>query len=167
MMRRLVNGLASLSGAAVLAQFPAFYGDYLQRLGGRLDQARVQIERLEQAARAESLPLADYIEVFLASAQSPVRRQGNVMLEQVGEFERLRDAAAALGQSPLLARPWRFAEHLDAELARATFGDFTPALPLGQEGLLYAAVGLLVGLALAGAGRRAVRGLRLGRRRPA
>ncbi len=167
MMRRPITGLVSLAGAAVLAQFPAFYGDYLQRLGGRLDQARVQVERLEAAARAESLTLADYVEVFLAGAQSPVRRQGGIMIEQIADLERLQAAAAALGQAPVLARPWRFAAHLDTELARATLGEFTPSLPLGAEGLLYAAAGLLMGLGLASAARRAGRALRRQRRRPA
>ena len=164
MMRRFVTGFVALAGAAVFAQFPAFYGDYLQRLGGRLDQARVQVERLERAARAENMALAGYVEVFLVSARSPVRRQGNVMIEQIADFERLRGAAAALGRAPVLARPWRFAAHLDGGLARATLGDFTPSLPLGLEGLLYAAAGLLAGLGLVGGARRAGPALRRRRR---
>jgi hypothetical protein len=164
MMRRFVTGFVALAGAAVFAQFPAFYGDYLQRLGGRLDQARVQVERLERAARAENMDLIGYVEVFLASARSPVHRQGNVMIEQIADFERLRGAAAALGRAPVLARPWRFAAHLDGELARATLGDFTPSLPLGLEGLLYAAAGLLAGLGLVGGARHAGPALRRRRR---
>ncbi len=70
-MRRFVTGFVALAGAAVFAQFPAFYGDYLQRLGGRLDQARVQVERLERAARAEKLDLAGYVEVFLVPMGKP------------------------------------------------------------------------------------------------
>ncbi len=166
-MRRLVNGFASLAGAAILAQFPAFYGDYLQRLGGRLDQARLQVERLEEAAGAEGMHLGDYVAVFLASPQSPVRRQGTVMLEQIADHERLQAAAAALDEAPVLARPWRFAAHWDGELAEATLDSFTPGLPLGAEGLLYGAAGLLLGLGLASATRRAAAGLSGRRRRTA
>ncbi len=89
------------------------------------------------------------------------------MIEQIADLERLQAAAAALGQAPVLARPWRFAAHLDTELARATLGEFTPSLPLGAEGLLYAAAGLLMGLGLASAAHRAGRALRRQRRRPA
>ncbi|MCH8999326.1 MAG: DUF2937 domain-containing protein, partial [Proteobacteria bacterium] len=57
-----------------------------------------------------------------------------------------------------------FAANRDGGLARATLGDFTPSLPLGLEGLLYAAAGLLAGLGLVGGARRAGPALRRRRR---
>ena len=159
MLHQAIKCLAALAGAAIFAQFPAFYSDYVQRLGGRLDQARTQVERLETAAQAENLDLQAFVTVFLQNDKSPVRRLGRVMNDQINELERLEAAAAALRQAPVPVRPWRFARHAERELARATLEDFTPALPLGLEGLAYAAAGLLMGLGLAEGGRRGARAL--------
>ena len=37
MIGRILNGLAAIVGAGGFAQFPAFFQQYLQRLGGMLD----------------------------------------------------------------------------------------------------------------------------------
>jgi hypothetical protein len=166
MLTRLVRALAALAGAAMLSQFPAFYDQYLQRLGGRLDQARIEAARIETAARQEDLSVGAYIEVFLRDAQSPVRRQGQVMRDQYAELVRLEAAFATLRDAPVAARPLRFAGQASGGIARKTFEDFQPALPLGPEGLTYALIGLLGGLFGARAGGRAVSAVAR-RRRPA
>lgn len=146
MMKRFITGFVATCGAALSAQFPTFYHHYVQRLGGRLDQARVQLDRIQDAARAESMSLTDYIEVFLRSGVSAHRRQGTIMLDEVSDLEQMQAALSALGDAPALARPLRFAEHLDPGLLQATLGGFVPGLPLTFEGLAYAAAGLLAGL---------------------
>lgn len=146
MLRRGSSALAALAGAVLLSQFPAFYDQYLQRLGGRLDQARIDIARIETAARQERLSVAEYIAVFLRDEQSPVRRHGGVMQAQFAELTRLETAFAALRDAPVAARPLRFAGHVEADAAQATLDDFQPALPLGTEGLAYALFGMLGGL---------------------
>ena len=166
MLRRLSYALSALLGAALLSQFPAFYDQYLQRLGGRLDQARIETARIAEAARQENLSLGAYIEVFLRDGKSPVRRQGRVMQAQYAELVRLETDFAALREAPALARPLRFAGHAAGDIAGRTFEDFRPALPLGAEGLSYALAGLLAGLAGAGAGGRALSAVAR-RRRPA
>ncbi len=166
MLTRLIRALAALVGAALLSQFPAFYDQYLQRLGGRLDQARIESARIDQAARQEGLSVAAYIEVFLRNQESPVRRQGRVMQAQYGELVRMEAAFATLRDAPVAARPLRFAGHAAGDIARKTFEDFQPALPLGPEGLTYALIGLLGGLFGARAGGRAVSAVTR-RRRPA
>ncbi|MFQ6017117.1 MAG: DUF2937 family protein [Kiloniellaceae bacterium] len=163
MMGRFLDAGVSVTGAGLFSQFPAFYHHYLQRLGGRLDQARLQAERIEEAAGAEGMRVADYIEVFLKSSESAHRRQGGVMLQEMSDLERLRAALDALAGARPLERPLRFAEHMDPELAEATLQSFNPGLPLTPEGFVYAAAGLLTGLLLLAGGRRALSGL--GRRR--
>ena len=109
MLNRLINGLAAFAGAILLSQFPAFYDQYLQRLGGRLDQARVQVERIDAAARAERMTRNAYIAVFLTSDRSPVHRQGLIMRDQVADLDRLRAAHAALAPAWTFERPVHFA----------------------------------------------------------
>ncbi len=162
MFKRLLGGIAALAGGALSSQFPGFYQAYLQRLGGRLDQARLQIARIEEAARAEGYSLADYIAYFRDHALSEERRQGEIMIAQLADVERLETALAALGGASFLERPLRSVQHFESVYAEATLADFEPTLPLTPEGAVYLAVGLLTGFLLvqvAGAGL-----IRLGRR---
>ena len=156
MLRRLSRALSALLGAALLSQFPAFYDQYLQRLGGRLDQARIETARIAEAARLENLSVGAYIEVFLRDEESPIRRQGRVMQTQYAELVRLETDFAALRRAPALVRPLRFAGHAAGDVAGKTFEDFKPALPLGPEGLSYALAGLMAGLLGAHVGGRAL-----------
>lgn len=157
MLGRVVRLAAALSGAVLLSQFPAFYDQYVQRLGGRLDQARIEVARIERAALAERMDLDAYIQVFLTSERSPVRRHGQVMRTQIADLRRLEAAYVALRSAPTAMRPVRFSRHAEPELTRAAIDDFAPALPLGTEGLTYALIGWLAGLLGAwGAGRGAL-----------
>ncbi len=156
MLTRAFRAIAALSGAVLLSQFPAFYDQYLQRLGGRLDQARIEKAQIVEAARLENLNLEAYIAVFLNGAQSPVRRQGRLMQTRIRELTGLETAFAALRDAPTASRPLRFASHAETGLTRAALNDFQPALPLGTEGLAYAFTGLLGGLLGARLSGRAV-----------
>ena len=166
MLNRLIRGLAIFAGAILLSQFPASYDQYVQRLGGHLDQARVQVERIDAAARAEQMTRAAYIDVFLTSDRSPVARQGRIMRDQITDLDRLRAAQAALVPARTLTRPVRFARHVDRGLAGATLESFRPGLPLSSDGVIYAAAGALSGLLIAVGGQGALSVLRR-RRRPA
>lgn len=146
MLTRAFRILAALFGAVLLSQFPAFYDQYLQRLGGRLDQARIENARLVEAARLENLSLDAYVAVFLNGAQSPVRRQGRLIQTQIRELTDLETAFAALRDAPIASRPLRFAAHAETDITRAAWHDFQAALPLGTEGLAYGFTGLLGGL---------------------
>ena len=51
MFQRIADGVFAIAGAAGFSQFPEFFRQYVQRLGGRFDQAAVQQERIVAAAR--------------------------------------------------------------------------------------------------------------------
>ena len=159
MFRRLLNGLAAVAGATSSSQFPTYYQQYLQRLGGRLDQAQVQVERIETAARENGLTVAQYIERFTVSADPAHRQQALVLSDELADLDRLRQAVDALTQAQPIARPWQFLQHVDVETARTTLSDFALGLPLTTEGLVYAGIGLLVGLLLLAGVEGALRGL--------
>ena len=166
MFRRLLNGLAAVAGATSSSQFPTYYQQYVQRLGGRLDQAQVQVERIEAAARENGLTVAQYIERFTVSADPAHRQQAIILREELADLDRLRQAVEALAQAHAIERPWRFLQHIDVETARAALGDFGMGLPLTSEGLVYAGIGLILGLLLL-AGLERVVGSLFRRRRAA
>jgi len=145
---RIADGIAGTAGAASLAQFPAFYQQYLQRLGGRLDQAMLAVGRLEEAAGDQALTLAAYVDRFLTSSDPVFRREGQNLLATLEEARGLQEAHAALAGAGTLERPAALARHFDPDLALSTLESYVPALPIDAEGLIYAAVGMLAGLLL-------------------
>jgi hypothetical protein len=159
MFRRLLNGLAAVAGATSSSQFPTYYQQYLQRLGGRLDQAQVQVERIEAAARENGLTVAQYIERFTVSADPAHQQQATILSSEIADLDRLRQAVDALTHAQPIARPWQFLQHIDVETARTTLNDFALPLPLTTEGLVYAGIGLLIGLLLLAGVEGIVRGL--------
>lgn len=164
MIARALRAATALGGGVVLAQFPAFFGQYLQRLGGRLDQAQAQVARIEMAARAEGVEVADYVAVFLRSGESAHRRQGNIMLEEIADLEHYRAAFDALALAGPGERLLQLAGRFDPEVAQAVLFDFSPGLTLTPEGLAYAAAGLCTGWALAVLAGRAATAIQRTRR---
>jgi hypothetical protein len=158
--RRLPQAFAAASGGLLASQFPAFYDQYLQSLGGRLDQARIHAARIAEVARDQGMHLEAYIRRFADNADPVVRSQAEVMASTVADEARLSAAFAVLSEAPAGLRPVVFLRHLDLDIAAATADRFTPAAPLGLEGLSYLAVGALLGLAALAGGRVLARKLR-------
>jgi hypothetical protein len=155
MFARLFYSLGAVSGGAAFSQFPEYYAHYVQRLGGRIDQARLRAAEIRDDAAAKGLSVEDYIENFLESA--PHSLEGARMSESIFQLDRMEAAYRALREAPVLERPFAFAEHMNAGLLESTMGDFTPALPLSPEGFTYAACGALLGLIFCFGSRRVVR----------
>ena len=158
--RRLPQGLAAALGGLVTSQFPAFFDQYLQSLGGRLDQARVHAARIAETARDQGLSLDAYIRRFADNADPVVQAQAEVMASALADEARLDTAFQVLSQASLATRPFVLLRHFDADIAAATADRFMPAAPLGHEGLLYAGTGALLGLAALAGGRSLARDAR-------
>ena len=115
--------------AAVAAQLPAFVQQYLQRLGGHLDEARYM------AAQAAT---GDAYRELAPAARAVVLRTTETRAETLAAAH---DAIAGAGD---LTRPLVFLTHIDEAIAAATWRMFEPGLPLGWGGAAYglAAAGL-------------------------
>jgi len=146
MIARLLNGLVAILGAVGFTQFPAFYQQYLQRLGGRLDQTRLDMDRLLADARAAGQSLEQHIQALRTSDLSEARQAGERELDRIDSAEALRNAYEALSLARPFERPTLFAQHFDPEVARNTLNAFEPAVPATPEALVYAATGMLIAL---------------------
>ncbi|HWA11394.1 MAG TPA: DUF2937 family protein [Opitutaceae bacterium] len=144
----LLDRALCVAGAVILSQAPEFMQQYLQRLGGHLDEARLQLRQFQQAAEQSGLTLDRLITQTNANADPAVARLGGVMADAVARTDALAAAEAAIAHASLWARPFVFLRHLDPAIARATWGVFKPAVPTTAEGLVYAVLGMIVLLAL-------------------
>lgn len=144
-MRKTVFLLFGLAGAALLSQFPEFFQQYTQRLGGRLDEVRMQVEALESRATASGKSLNAYLEQFLVSRDPDVRQEGRALAALVQRRATLTTAYAALADTSQFWRARAFAEHVDMDIAQATARDYKPATPLTAESAVYSGAGFGIG----------------------
>ena len=166
MIARLINGLAALFGAGAFAQFPAFYQQYLQRLGGRLDQTRDDLQRLLADAETLGRSIEAYIQELQNAGTAAAGHAARRELERLGRADEFQTAYGALEQATPLERPFMFAKHLDPTIARDTLSGFEPAVPATAEGVCYALAGALVAMLLLAACERGFGALRPRPKRP-
>ena len=144
----LIDRLLCVFGAVLFCQLPEFIQQYLQRLGGRLDEARRQLAQFTDVAAQSKLTLADFITRTSHNADESVARLAGVMSDAVTRVDSLNAADLAIRNASLWEKPFVFFANLDPSIARATLSIYKPAVPTTIEGLIYAVLGMLVILGL-------------------
>jgi hypothetical protein len=144
----LTDRILCVVGAVLFSQGPEFMQQYLQRLGGHLDEARRQLATFQKTASQAGLSLDEFIHKTGTNVDPDVARLGGVMTESADRVASLQSAHDALLGSALWERPLVFVRHLDVDIARATGAVYQPAVPTTAEGLVYALIGMLFILAL-------------------
>jgi Protein of unknown function (DUF2937). len=145
---KLLDRALCVAGAVIFSQAPEFMQQYLQRLGGHLDEARRQLEQFRRVAAQSGLSLEQFIAKTNANADAAVAKLGGVMSEASVRVEQLETAQSAIMHASPLTRPFAFIRHVDTEIANATWSIFKPAVPTTLEGLLYALIGMAVFLGI-------------------
>lgn len=137
--------VCAVAGALLFSQFPAFYQQYIQRLGGHLEELNRYLHQLERLAQHSSKTLPEYIHKFLTSSDADFSAQGVLMQSLVQRQLELSDYYQQLRISPALFRPWALLTHFESESARGALADFEFGLVLSLEGLAYAVLGIVFG----------------------
>lgn len=139
----LIDRALCVVGAVLFSQAPEFMQQYLQRLGGHLDEARRQLAHFQDTAAQAGLTLDQLIQRTLVNSDSAVAQLGGVMRDTAARADTLAAAQDALQHATLLTRPFVFLRHLDVSIARGTWSIYQPAVPTTVEGLLYALAGMI------------------------
>ena len=157
MVGRILYGMMAIVSGLGSAQFPAFFQQYLQRLGGRFDQVRADVERLRQDAAKTGYSLETYIEELGRSDNTLAREAAQRELERLENLAALRQAYEGLTAANAWERPALLARHFDGAIANDTLEIFQPALQLTPEAAIYAGCGILLGLILFAGGETGAR----------
>lgn len=144
----LLDRILCVLGAVLFSQVPEFMQQYLQRLGGHLDEARRQLQQFQEVATSSGISLKDLIHRTATNAEPAVAKLGAVMSDTVDRVDALAAAQAALLHASLWSRPFVFVRHLDFAIAHATWSIFKPAVPTTLEGMVYALLGVIVFLGI-------------------
>jgi len=140
----LLDRVLCVVGTVVFSQIPEFMQQYVQRLGGHLDEARRHLQQFQQAATQSGLTLDKLIGQTTVNADPAVAKLGGVMTEAVARVQTLESAQSAIQEASLWSRPFVFLQHVDTSIARATWIVFKPAVPTTLEGLVYSLAGMLL-----------------------
>jgi len=173
-VRGLIDRLLLICAVVAGGLVPGFIAQYRQRLGGRLEQARLDLAPWQKIANLFfGGSLHKLIQFHLASRVAPFHAEGAAIRALVLNVRRLRDQVAALHGS-LYHQVLYLALHPDLGMVRNTLSAWVPTFGLSTQALLFAGVFAVVvwlifqGLwsSAAAAGRRFVRRAR-GPRPPA
>ena len=145
---RLLDRVLCVAGAVVFSQAPEFMQQYLQRLEGHLDEARLAVSRLGEAAARSGMSLDQLVAAASRNPDPSMGRLAGVVQAAVARVGDLAAADDALRHASVWTRPFVFIGHLDAGIARATLAIYRPAVPTTAEGILYAGLGMILVLAL-------------------
>jgi hypothetical protein len=130
-----------LLGGVVASQTPEFAQQYRQRIGGAIDELRRVIERFDADAQANGETRESAIIRLRGNGDDLASRQGAAMQGNIERLQRLETHRQIMSEAGPF---WRLALMLrdaDADLTRATYRDFEPAVPTTEEGMISAAAG--------------------------
>jgi hypothetical protein len=117
---------------------PGFIAQYRQRLGGRLDQARLDLAPWQHLAeQSYQGDIGQLIRYHLESSDPTFHAEGAMIRTLVTTVQQLQSAVDALHGS-LFRQAAYLALHADPGLARATLHDWVPTFALSSEGIVFA-----------------------------
>lgn len=143
----IVRSLAlagGVAGAASLSQFPEFSQQYMQRLGGAVDELKIITEQYNRDAQGVGLELPEYIHALSSEGELSKTQAGNMQV-QLDRYQNLSTALERLqGAGPFMRA--RLAAHMaDQGVAARAYEAFRPAVPVTFEGAVFAGTGFLGG----------------------
>lgn len=138
LVRGLLDRIFLVCAVVAGGLVPGFIAQYRQRLGGRLDQARLDLAPWQKLAdQFYQGDLGKLIQYHLDSPDARFHAEGGVIRHLVDSVQQLQSAVDAL-HGDLFHQLSYLAVHADAGLARATLGDWVPTFALSTEGVVFA-----------------------------
>jgi DUF2937 family protein len=147
LVRGILDRLLLIGAVVAGGLVPGFISQYRQRLGGRLDQARLDLAPWQKLAdQYQHGDLNALIAYHLKSPDPTFQAEGAVIQSLARSVDALQAAVTALHTGLFRQVAW-LAAHGDVGLARATWADWVPTFSLSGEGIAFALLfGLLVWL---------------------
>jgi len=142
----IVNTVGGILCGCALSQFPEYSQQYVQRMGGALDELATVVQDFDSSAKSAGYNRDEALAVmtgseFLESRQDDMRRTFDRFDILFDDYARLKDADA-------FKRLAYVARMRDGEVFKGTVNDFKPAVPLTIEGAGFVGLGFLFGYGL-------------------
>jgi hypothetical protein len=138
LLRGLLDRVFLVAAVVAGGLIPGFIAQYRQRLGGRLDQARLDLAPWQKLAdQYHHGNLQELIHYHLVSEDPTFHAEGGLIQSLLATVQQLQQAADALHTS-LIRQVGYLVLHAEPALTRATFSDWVPTFALSAEGVLFA-----------------------------
>jgi Protein of unknown function (DUF2937) len=136
-----------IMGATLLSQVPEFSQQYLQRLGGRVDELRLLVEQCDADAATTGRTCVEALPEMKGTEFLDARRRSTE--DAVVRLASLEHDLQMLELSSPLERLWQPYRFADPATLQGTWEAYRPAVPMTTDGLMSSAVGFIVGAMLA------------------
>lgn len=151
-MSKLVNIIGGVGLGLSLSQFPEYSQQYVQRLGGAVDELNIVVKDFDATAKRTNQSR----EEALASMQGTEFLEGRQsdMTRTINRHENLNDSYNVLRNAGAFERLAYVNRFGDGQITSRAWEDFQPAVPLSIEALGLLFGGYVFGYgALSGTGR--------------
>ncbi len=138
------------AGGAAGSQAPEFAQQYLQRIGGAVDELRAVRSAFDADATRQGLNQSGALSAMEGSPEALVQDRGKSMRATFTRLEKLEEQAAALDAANPVMRPAIVAAYPDPSLVAGAWNSFAPAVPLTVAGATWGGFGALLALLLGG-----------------
>ena len=150
-MGRKINICGGIVALCAASQFPEYSQQYVQRLGGAVDELRLEAAKFDASAAEVGMDRAAALDSMVGSAFVEKRQADN--RDMFARLGRLEAHYAVLKDASALARLRAISAFDDSRIAARAWDDFKPAVPLTRDGAVFSAIGFFGGfLALMGLG---------------
>jgi hypothetical protein len=140
LLRGLMDRLLLICAVVAGGLVPGFISQYRQRLGGMLDQARLDLAPWQRIAdQYFHGDLAQLIQYHLSSKDPTFHAEGAAIGSLVASVQHLQIEVAALNGS-LFQQAGYLALYGDPAIARATLNSWVPTFGLSADGILFALI---------------------------
>ncbi len=127
-------GAAIIAASGVAAsQAHAFLIQYIDLLGGRLNEATAHLNNVQNGLRYRLM-------------SETVRKEAETAAQN--RVADLQEAYHAMADANVLVKPIAFLRRADSAMLANAWQDFIPALPRAADGIFYAVVAMIVGFLL-------------------
>jgi len=148
-MRRSFGVLGGIVLAVAFSQFPEYAQQYTQRLGGAVDELKAITTEFDAAASASGLTREQALAHYQDSPDSFLAGRGRSMTDSFARYQALSATLAEIRGADPWERFRNLPNYFDTDIGHRTLDDFKPALPVTEEGFLYAALGFVLGYIIA------------------
>ena len=123
-------GAVILAAAGIAAsQAQVFMVQYVQRLGGHLDEAKSQLSNVQHGLRYQLM-------------SETVRKE--LEADAQARVNELQNAYHAIADAPFFVKPFALMRHADPVMLNGTWHDFVPAIPATADSIAYIIAAMLL-----------------------
>ena len=141
----LMDRVCAVVGAIMMSQIPGFISHYVQRLGGHVDEAKLNVAGWQEIAnKTTDGSIGKLVSRYQGSDMAETVEAGRKCLADIDRLENLQEALVAITDASAWSRPFAFLGHIDLSVGRSALGSYTPNVPVDLPGLVYAAIGLVL-----------------------